>query len=117
MSKRQTAYPKLGTMIRGYKYAGPITFTPEGWISSGQFPAECIEACSHSGDCYEDVRYWVARLKFEVPRERAIDYLREFGAWEVEEMTAWDDARLACTVLWVACGDIAETGEWLGLVH
>jgi hypothetical protein len=56
-------------------------------------------------------------LNFTVPRQKAIDYLKEYGAWEVEEMNEWTDEELAEKVLWIACGDISEQGEWLGLVH
>jgi hypothetical protein len=54
-------------------------------------------------------------LEFQVPRERAIAYIREFGAWTAEELAAKSDDDLAEVVLWLACCQIRETGEWWGL--
>ena len=49
-------------------------------------------------------------------RARVIRYLREFGAWTAEELAAKTDEELAEVVLWSACCDLRESGEWLGLV-
>jgi len=116
-----TNYPKDGDMIEGYNYDGPITFNEYGWLASGSFPAECIAACHHSGQCAEDVTYWRKKLDFSVPRELAIKYLRD--VWPVESdqydqgLNDMIDEELAEKVLWLACGDIQEQGEWFGLVH
>ncbi len=117
-------YPRYGQMLKGYKYSKPITFEPKyGWLASGQFPANCIAECSASGQVAPAVEYWVKKLNFQVPREHAIKYLKEFGAWPLKS-DAYDtgledmsDSDLAEKVLWLACGDIKEQGEWLGLVH
>ncbi len=42
-------------------------------------------------------------------------YLGEFGAWDDLESAEIDT--LANRVLWTACCDIAEQGEWGGLCH
>jgi hypothetical protein len=63
------------------------------------------------------VAYWRARLDFTVPRDTAIAYLRDFCAWTAEELAAKTDDELAEVVLWSACSDIRESGEWFGLVH
>ena len=84
---------------------------------TGAFPEGCIADCSAPGSVDEAVAYWRKRLQFEVPRERAIRWLREFGAWTDAEMQAWDDVELAERVLWLACCDIRESGDWFGLVH
>lgn len=90
---------------------------------TGELPAECIRDCSESGAVDDAVTDWRKSLEFTVPRMQAIRYLRAFGAWPVEtdeydtglvDMT--DDA-LADKVLWIACCEIRETGEWFGLVH
>jgi len=104
-------------------------FDEHGWILK-DIPEECIESCSHQGACDNDVEYWQEKLQFEVPRQMAIDYLREFGAWTVEELNEKNDTELAQIVLWLACGDTkeiryqdAKDGEeveeytWPGLVH
>ena len=91
-------------------------FDAAGWLTR-DIPAECAADCSHSGDCLPDVEAWRERLGFTVPRDLAIRYLREFGAWDDEELTGATDDTLANRVLWIACGDLSEQGEWLGLVH
>jgi len=83
----------------------------------GSFPRACVNACSASGDVYEAVELWRKCLGFTTPREKTIAYLSEFGAWTVEEMSEVDDAELARKVLWIACGDIKEQGEWFGIHH
>jgi hypothetical protein len=118
-----TNYTKDGDMIEGYNYDGPITFNEYGWLASGSFPADCVADCSHSGQCADDVSYWRKQLNFTVPREMAIKYLREFGAWPLESdeydrgLNDMPDDELAEKVLWLACNDIQEQGEWAGLVH
>ena len=47
--------------------------------------------------------------------KQAIRYLREYGAWENLETDT--DRELAERVLWLACCDIREQGEWFGLIH
>jgi hypothetical protein len=113
-------YPRHGQMVKGYRYSKPITFEPQyGWLASGQFPAECILACSASGSVDHAVAYWRDKLGFvaalEPVRHLVERYLKEFGAWD--DLATADIEVLADRILWTACGDIAEQGEWLGLVH
>ena len=108
-------YPKPDSMVEGYDYSGPITFDKHGWLASGQFPAQCIAECSGPGSVDSAVEYWVNRLHFDPPRDLAIRYLREYGAWD--DLDTADSDTLAQRVLWTACCDIAEQGEWLGLIH
>lgn len=91
-------------------------FDEYGWVQK-EIPQPAVEACYHSGQCQGDVEHWRKVLNFTVPRQKAIDYLEGYGAWEVEEMNAWSEEELAEKVLWIACGDISEQGEWLGIVH
>jgi hypothetical protein len=93
-----------------------------GWFV-GDLPDDCVADCSASGDVTALVYLWLDRLSFVVPRPKAIAYLKEFGAWPVESdkydkgLNDMTDTELAAKVLWIACGDISEQGEWLGLVH
>jgi len=80
-------------------------------------PKEAVSACSGPGRADEAVESWRKKLNFEVPRAKAISYLREYGAWDAPELQAMDDDDLAEKVLWIACGDIKERGEWIGLTH
>lgn len=84
---------------------------------TSEIPKECIESCSHAGGCDEDVEYWQNKLDFEVSKEKAIDYLQEFGAWTKEELSELSPDELAQKVLWVACNEIKENGEFIGLIH
>jgi hypothetical protein len=92
----------------------PTWFNSHGYLL-GTLPADCIADCAHAGPCDDDVRHWREQLEFQVPRERAIAYIREFGAWTAEELAAKSDDDLAEVVLWLACCQIRETGEWCGL--
>lgn len=91
-------------------------FDATGWFQ-GEFPEDCIEQCHHQGACDADVARWRAELDFIAPRELAIPWLREFGAWDIEELSEMSDEDISNKVLWLACADIQEQGEWLGLVH
>lgn len=73
-------------------------------------PGQCIEDCSGSGRVDDEVAYWVNALKFDLglPRERAINFLSEYGAWELDELDGMDDFNLAEKVLWIFCGNIKE---------
>jgi hypothetical protein len=113
-------YPTEGMMIDGYEYSDPITFEPQyGWLASGQFPVACIQECSASGQVDNAVEYWCNKLRFtsalEPVRSLAERYLKEFGAWD--DLATCSIETLAYRILWTACCDISEQGEWLGLVH
>ena len=121
MSTRKTLqtavkpYPRYGQMVKGYKYAAPITFNEYGHLSSGYFPADCIADCSASGAVDESVEYWVTKLSFDFDSALGVRYLKEFGAWSADELQDHEQNRRR--VLWTACCDIKEQGEWLGLCH
>jgi hypothetical protein len=85
-------------------------FDEHGWCTE-DLPEECVADCSASGDVTENVEHWVDALEFEVPRQMAIDWLAEFGAWprETDEydtgLNDMEDRELAMKVLWLACGE------------
>lgn len=84
-------------------------------IAIEDIPQECIGDCSGSGDVTESVRYWRGKLELiVVDRQRAIQCLREYGAWEAEELAEADDETLAERVLWLACCDFAEFQTYVG---
>lgn len=76
-----------------------------------------VNACSGPGPVDREVKFWRRRLDFKVPREKAIQYLKEYGAWSKEELDAQDDEKISEKVLWLACNDIKEEGRWYGLNH
>ena len=73
-----------------------------------ELPRECIAECSASGDVTAAIEYWVDRLDLTVDTHAAIDYLVEFGAWEIEELESWDNRELAARILWIAACNLAE---------
>lgn len=81
----------------------------------GRLPDECVADCSGSGSVDESVEYWVRKLDFDVPEPQAFQWLKDYGAWDDDERRD-HDANVR-RVLWLACCDIKETGEWFGLVH
>jgi hypothetical protein len=80
-------------------------------------PIECVKACSHAGDCSEDVKAWRKRINFTVPRHLAIPWLKEFGAHTAESMAWFTDDEIAEQVLWLFCCDIKEGNPVFGLHH
>lgn len=60
-------YPEVGTMVEGYNYNAPLSFNEHGWLASGQFPADCIDACSSQGHVDQYVEHWVSKLDFSPP--------------------------------------------------
>jgi len=78
-------------------------------------PADCVADCTMPGPCDALVNDWADMLRFNVPRKMAINYLKEFGAWSEFELNQKTTKDLSEIVLWIACGDIKESGEWLGL--
>lgn len=84
---------------------------------NGTIPSDCVRDCSHPGPCDTEVKEWSKVLGFNVPRTLAINYLVEFGAWTRSELNEKLTSDLSEIVLWIACSDIKEEGEWLGLIH
>jgi hypothetical protein len=80
----------------------------------GKIPKQCVADCSHSGDCYSDVVAWVDKLSFNVPPSLARRYLQDFGAWDDLDDCSHDV--LNQRVLWIACCDIKENGDWYGVI-
>lgn len=81
-----------------------------------EIPQECIADCSSSGDVTESVKQWVLDLEFSVTSlDQARKYLQEFGAWD--DLDRQGSFALSQKVLWLACCEIKESGEWFGLTH
>ena len=73
-----------------------------------EYRDECISDCSASGDVGQAVEYWRKKLNFTVNRDRAIQCLKGYGAWEPEELAEMDDDEIADKILWLACGNFSE---------
>ena len=83
--------------------------------SSGKIELQITKAqaasCSHQGDCYADVEILrknpkIARQLREIDPLELIQELKEFGAWEDEELQ--DHEINLNRILWSACCDIDE---------
>lgn len=83
----------------------------------GTIPRDCVTDCAAKGDVTEAVQFWVKKLRFSVPRDKAMPYIRAFGAYTAEELADMSDFRIDCFCLWQACCDIKEEGDYYGLFH
>lgn len=103
-------------------YAGFDESSDGGWFDEKygflqkDIPEECVMDCSGPGRKDDAVAYWVDELKFYIPQPligKAKNYLREFGAWEEEELDQWAETedvehQLAQHILWCFCCDLRE---------
>ena len=92
--------------------------TPPDWAidefgidpDKSPLPEECVRACSHPGRVDDDVSVWVDELKFDqnFPVERARRWLREYGAWDEDELANMNARELAEKALWIFACDISD---------
>lgn len=92
-----------------------MNFVDDNGYYTGGIPDEALKECSAQGSVDPGVEYWRTTLGFTVPRDLAIRYLREFGAWD--DLDTVDQETLDRRVLWMACCDLKESGDWMGAVH
>lgn len=64
---------------------------------------------SHPGPCDEDIAELlktpaIKRQLDKIPADKIRDELKEYGAWDEEELSNDEDNR--ARILWIACGDI-----------
>lgn len=82
-------------------------FTSSSGSVEFQLPGQCIIDCSHSGQCDDDVEYWLTQLDLsEIDPACLASELGEYGAWDEEELQD-HDLNLA-RIVWIAAGDISE---------
>ena len=77
-----------------------------GRESTRQLPPECIADCSGSGDQTDNVKHWVEKLNFDGPVELFKEHLKEYGAWEDEQLKDHYENRIK--VLWLWANDCYE---------
>jgi hypothetical protein len=77
-----------------------------GYILATDLPEDCISDCSAQGSVDEAVEYWVKQLDFEAPEQKVKDYLKDFGAWDDDELSDHDSNLQR--LLWVVCCDFKE---------
>ena len=89
------------------------------WASFNRFEmrlsGECVEACSHSGACDDDVAHWAPIVRAQVETDAFTNRptpnkiraeLKECGAWDADELA--DDEANWRRIVWIAAGNIAE---------
>jgi hypothetical protein len=92
------------------------------WSSFDRFElrlsGQCVLDCAHSGQCDEDVEYWVPLAKEQAEKdafifgptaERIRAELREYGAWSDEELA--DDEQNWHRLVWIAANNIRGDDE------
>lgn len=81
------------------------------YIGSIELPEDVVKACSHPGQCDEDVKNCMelpevkAELS-EIEPEQLRKELREYGAWDDEELK--DHQTNLERILWIAAGNIQD---------
>ena len=78
----------------------------DGRESTRQLPPECIADCSGRGDQTKNVEFWVERLNFDGPVELFKEHLKEYGAWDDEQLKDHDENKQR--VLWIWACDCDE---------
>lgn len=89
-------------------------FDSEGYFI-GKIPNNVIVVCSFVGDVSWAVESCQQEIDFNCPQKLAREYLKEFGAWD--DLDTVSDTIINQRVLWIACNELKENDEWLGLVH
>lgn len=82
-----------------------------------ELPEDVVRVCNHSGPCDADVEN--SRMLPEVTAElnkldpeKLKNELREYGAWDAEELSNHDEN--LNRILWIAAGDVQDNNEeWL----
>lgn len=73
-----------------------------------EMPDEAVSACSHQGQCDEDVAFWAGHIQRSercTPEALAAE-LKEYGAWSAEELK--DDNANWQRIIWIAAGNIQD---------
>ena len=81
------------------------------YIEGIELPIDCVNDCSHSGPCDNDVNFWIENdaVKKELSQinsESLIKELDQHGAWSSDELKNHKDNLMR--ILWIAANDIME---------
>lgn len=74
------------------------------FLTDDDIPIEAIEDCTHRGDCYDDVDFWVNKLDFNVNVDDALNHLKECG---LDENNIDEPNKV---IFWVLCHNLKENG-------
>lgn len=86
-------------------------FTSSSGRIEFQIPGECVTDCHQPGSNDAAVSFWrrqseVVHALADIHPDTLVDELREYGAWDDEELL--DHGDNLDRILWLACGDISE---------
>ena len=86
-----------------------FTINPHDWFNKRNTPRGFIDACSHSGQCDDDVKSFMNR--FDVPdKEYLAKFLSCYGVWDESELENYEDNKMR--LLWIMACDISEQKEF-----
>jgi hypothetical protein len=74
-------------------------------------PVDCVNDCSHQGQCDDDVEYWTPKLKLRLSPADMIEELKEYGTWDTEELSNMTDHQLKMKLVWIGANNIKEENE------
>lgn len=64
-------------------------------------PVQAIKEINRPGDCYEECRHWVSRVRWDhIHEDVLVHYLRPCGAWSEEELEDYEMNKIR--TLWLA---------------
>ena len=70
---------------------------------------EQARGASHQGQCDEDVAALAQELNLSLDPEKVKAELREYGAWDAEELA--DEEQNLLRIVWIAASDIVEESQ------
>ena len=73
-----------------------------------EIPQECVDDCSHQGECDADVAYWAGKLDRpeSITPDKLKAELKEYGAWDDEQLN--NDADNWLRLIWCAACNLKE---------
>jgi hypothetical protein len=83
-----------------------------------RLPGECVLDCAHQGQCYDDCKNWVDKIKAQVGKDNFTNKptadkikkeLAEYGAWDDGELN--DENENWIRLIWCAANNIMEDDE------
>lgn len=81
------------------------------YIDSIELPLDVVKACSHRGNCEDDVIRCMELPEVKnqldlIDKDQLIKELREYGAWDNEQLQ--DHKENLSRILWIAAGNISD---------
>ena len=76
-----------------------------------EFTEDQIFKAYHQGDCTKDAAEVSKELEMNIPRSDLISGLKNYGAWETEELQTMPTEELKIKVTWVLAGQLFDEIE------